>query len=83
MCSSDLVIPFVVPARAQAVNLAVYNGVGQMVRELLNNAVMAPGRHEIVWDGRDANGSTVSSGVYIYRLQTDEITSVRRMTLLK
>ncbi len=77
------VIPFVVPARAQAVNLAVYNGVGQMVRELLNNVVMAPGRHEIVWDGRDANGSTVSSGVYIYRLQTDEITSVRRMTLLK
>jgi len=76
------ILPFVVSAPAQRVQLAIYNSAGQLVRELLNNK-MSPGAYEIRWDGRDAGGSPVSSGVYLYRLQTEGAVQVRRMTLLK
>ena len=77
------VIPFVVSPQVGSVRLVIFNATGQMVRELLNRGQMSPGRHEVVWDGRDTNGFKVSSGVYIYRLQAGEKDLVRRMTLLK
>ena len=79
----ETVIPFVVPLQVSSVQLAIFNATGQMVRELLIGDRMLPGRYEVVWDGRDANGSKVSSGVYIYRLQVGEKALVRLMTLLK
>jgi hypothetical protein len=79
----ETVIPFVVSPQAGPVRLAIFNATGQMVRELLNWEQIAPGRHEAVWDGHDANGSKVSSGVYLYRLQVGDKALVRRMTLIK
>ena len=35
------------------------------------------------WDGRNAHGETVASGVYFYQLETDEISSLRKMVILK
>ena len=79
----ETVIPLVVSPKVGSVRLAIFNSTGQMVRELLNSESMSPGRHEVVWDGRDTNGFKVSSGVYIYRLQFGEKALVRRMLLLK
>ena len=62
--------------------LAVYNISGQLVRELAAEHLQA-GRHEIVWDGRDANGAQASSGVYIARLATGDKTAVRKVTLVR
>ena len=44
---------------------------------------MKPGRYQVLWDGRDQRGLQVSSGVYLYRVQTQDAVLVRRMTLLK
>jgi hypothetical protein len=44
---------------------------------------MNPGRHEIVWDGRDDAGAPVASGVYLVRLAGGDESQVRRITLLK
>ena len=79
----ETMIPFVVSPQAGQVRLSIFNATGQMVRELLNLEQVAPGRHEAVWDGRDATGSKVSSGVYLYRLQVGDKALVRRMTLIK
>jgi hypothetical protein len=35
------------------------------------------------WDGRDASGSAVASGVYFYKLVTDGFSDTRKMVLLK
>ena len=35
------------------------------------------------WDGRNALGERVASGVYFYQLETDEISSMRKMVILK
>jgi len=65
------------------VSLSVYNVAGQLVRTLIDE-VRTPGvSHSIDWDGRDARGSSVASGVYFYRLVTKDATLTRKMVMLK
>jgi hypothetical protein len=69
-------------AKRSAVKLAVYNVQGQLVCVLVERR-MDPGRHEIEWDGRDASGRSVASGVYFYRLMTPFYTESKKMILLR
>ena len=39
----------------------------RLVRMLVDRE-MSAGRHEVTWDGKDAENRSVSSGVYFYRL---------------
>ena len=64
------------------VRLAVYSAAGQKVRELVSGHMRA-GRHSIYWDGRDAAGTPVSSGVYLYRLEAGGRSETKRMLLLR
>jgi len=75
-------------AQAGTVRLTVFNLLGQEVTTLVNGA-MGQGSHETVWDGRDAAGRVLSSGVYFYRIEvkgTDggsAFSAMRKMVLLK
>jgi hypothetical protein len=62
--------------------LAVYNLKGQLVR-VLSDGPRSRGSHTVTWDGLDASGNPVSSGVYLYRLQAGGKVQSRRMLLLK
>jgi hypothetical protein len=57
---------FAVP-KAGAAALSVFDVTGRRVRDLVNRHVEA-GPQAVVWDGRDAQGSRVASGVYLVRL---------------
>lgn len=59
------------------VQVTVYNTLGQEVATLVNETKNA-GRYEVSFDA-----SGLSSGVYIYRLQTDSYTETRQMMLIK
>jgi hypothetical protein len=74
-------ISFSLPERA-FVNLDIYNVLGQRVRSLVNNEMDA-GVHNVSWDGRDSDGLSVASGVYLYRMSTDKFSQSRKMMLLK
>ncbi len=65
------------------VHLAVYSITGQKVRELIPGALMQPGVHTVIWDGRDESGNAVSSGVYIALLQQGTRVLSRKMMLMK
>jgi hypothetical protein len=69
-------------AKASKVSLNIYNVLGQVVRTLVNEELPA-GIHSIVWDGKNAQGSDVSSGVYFYRIKAGDFESTMRMTLLR
>jgi hypothetical protein len=69
--------------RAAEVTLAVFNLQGQRVRELLEPTPYAAGHHEQVWDGLDARGRAVTSGVYFYRFTAERETWTGKLTLLK
>ncbi|HOS65847.1 MAG TPA: FlgD immunoglobulin-like domain containing protein, partial [Candidatus Latescibacteria bacterium] len=74
-------IRFTLP-EAGHVTLAVYDINGRLVRTLVGQAFL-PGHHEVVWDGKDAMGRAVASGVYVYRLTAAQGVVTRRMTLLR
>jgi hypothetical protein len=69
------------------VKLAVYNLLGEEVTVLVNNEQKA-GRYEIMFSaiGGSASGgeaSKLSSGVYLYRLETQNFLSIKKMILIK
>ena len=74
-------IAFSLPARTK-VKLEIYNILGQKIVELAEGELPA-GSHQVKWDGVDSNGRPVSSGVYFYRLKTDEYEASKKMILLK
>jgi hypothetical protein len=64
------------------VSLMLYDTFGQRVRTLVDGTLDA-GQHSVMWDGTDAVGRPVGSGVYIVRMQYGEFVGVRRMLLLR
>ncbi len=64
------------------VTLTVYDVSGREVRRLVDTA-QAPGRYRVRWDGKNARGHSVRSGVYFYRLATDVWRKTQSMVLLK
>jgi hypothetical protein len=67
---------------AGPVKLSVYNTKGQLVRTLANSQ-MPSGPHQMLWNGRDESGAPVASGVYFYRLDTDNYNRIMKMVLMK
>jgi hypothetical protein len=74
-------IAFSLKDRGQ-VSLKVYNVNGELVRTLANESRSA-GPHQLTWDGRNDNGQPVSSGVYFYKLSTNNFSQTKKMVLLK
>jgi ligand-binding sensor domain-containing protein len=62
--------------------LKIYNTFGQEVRTLVH-ARQPAGENAAVWDGKDAFGKEVSSGIYIYRLQTGASIQSRKMLFVR
>ena len=67
-------------ARADQVDLRIFDVTGRMVKTLARDS-FAAGPHEMTWDGTDDSGSRVQRGVYFYRLATEEGTLSRSVTL--
>ena len=67
----------------QAASLRVYDVSGRLVRVLVDGEVVAQGRHEAIWNGRDDTGRRVASGTYFYRLEAGAYTETKRMVLVK
>ena len=78
----ETTISFSVVQNSDFVNLDVYNIKGQKVKALINEE-MDKGKHSIVWSGLDSNNKPVSSGIYLYKISTDNQETVKRMLLLK
>ncbi|MXX36736.1 MAG: T9SS type A sorting domain-containing protein [Gemmatimonadetes bacterium] len=69
--------------QAADVELTVYNVVGQPVRTLIAEYQSA-GRYAVEWDATNDSGHSLSSGMYLYRLQAGgEFLKVKKMLLLK
>ena len=68
--------------RAGFVSLKIFNVLGQEVRVLLRKKMEA-GAYQFDWDGKNDRGRALSSGIYIYRLQTENSSLSRKMLLLK
>ena len=76
-------IPFAVPGDApRRVTLDVFDARGALVRTLVD-AELPPGDHAADWDGRDASGRALPSGVYLARLAAGGEVRARSLTLVR
>jgi FlgD Ig-like domain len=64
------------------VTLEIFNCLGQKVRTLVNE-FKADGYYSVVWDSTDDYNNSLPSGIYYYRLTTDEFSSTKKLILLK
>ena len=74
-------IQFSLPS-TERVHLIVYDLIGNTVKEIVNNNLL-PGIYNYKWSGENEQGSTVSAGMYFYRIQAGSLTKTRKMILLK
>ena len=79
--NAETKIHFDLPS-SELVNLSVYNIMGQRVRTLLNEKKNA-GRHTVSWDGKDEYNMSVGTGIYFYRISTNDFKYTRKALLLK
>ncbi len=76
-------IVFKAPSRYRNLCLSIYNILGQTIKEY---SVKNSGELLYVdWDGTDSDNSTVGTGIYLYRLSSDNgrVLQIRKMILLK
>ena len=64
------------------VNLKVFDISGALVATLVDDQ-LPPGNHQAVWHGRDDQGRSVPSGMYIYRITAGRNIETRQMMLVK
>ncbi|UCH84685.1 MAG: T9SS type A sorting domain-containing protein [Candidatus Latescibacterota bacterium] len=64
------------------VRLGVYDAAGRLIRMLIDERRPA-GPGEARWDGTDAKGTPVSSGVYFYRLEAAGRVAAKKMVLVR
>ena len=62
--------------------VTIYNLLGVEVRKLVAGE-KRPGFYSISWNGQNDEGSEVSSGVYLYRLQAGKFTDTKKMLLVR
>jgi hypothetical protein len=63
--------------------VAIYNTRGQKIRELFNGEIPKNEIQYVIWDGKDSSGKEVTSGIFIYRLETSDKSFVKKMLLIK
>jgi Secretion system C-terminal sorting domain/Thrombospondin type 3 repeat len=68
-------------AQTANVTIDIFNVLGQRVVTLVDEQ-QETGRHQVIWDV-DANGQTVASGIYYYRIQAGEFIQTKKMVLVK
>lgn len=64
------------------VRLVIFNIMGQEVRTLYSGQIAA-GKHRMLWNGMDNSGHSVSSGVYVYRIEAGHFVSTKKMLLTR
>jgi hypothetical protein len=64
------------------VEIDIYDIRGRKVTNLVNE-LKQPGHYVANWDGTDSDGNPIPSGIYFYRLKTNQTVQSRKMLLLK
>lgn len=64
------------------VNIKIYNVKGVFIREM-NMKELSKGNHQILWDGKDQNQNSCTSGVYFIQMEAGQYLKTRKALLIK
>jgi hypothetical protein len=74
-------ISFTLP-RQNKVTVRIYDVTGRLVKALLDET-RDPGSHRVQWNGTNAEGKKVSSGMYLYEVRYERSVQIRKMMMVK
>ena len=74
-------ISFALPKSGKT-TLEIFNILGQKVNTLLDEYMQAKS-YIVNWDGRDASGREVPSGIYFYRLRSEDFLQTKKMLMIQ
>ena len=63
-------------------NIVIYNAIGQSVKNIPSSEYQ-PGKYTFNWNGKDDNGSMVSSGIYFISFESKFDTSVKKIAVIR
>lgn len=80
----ETTIRYTLPSDLQnyEVTIKIYDVLGRLVLVLVKTT-QGPGSYSVVWNGRDAHGNAVPSGVYLYTISAGSFTETKKMILIK
>ncbi|HHE37952.1 MAG TPA: T9SS type A sorting domain-containing protein [Candidatus Cloacimonetes bacterium] len=64
------------------VRIDIYNVKGQLVRTLIDEE-KDKGFYNLIWNGKDSNDHSVSSGIYLYKMKTGKFADLKKMIVLQ
>lgn len=65
------------------VRLDIFDILGKTITTLVSDEIQNAGYHSLEWNGTNSSGNTVTSGVYIYRLQANDFIESKKMIFLR
>ena len=68
--------------QAQPTTLTIYSSSGQLIRTLVNEE-QNNGEYAVTWDGLNAKGEEVGSGVYFFQLKSGDFTQTQKLVKMK
>lgn len=69
---------------AKSTKIKIYNIKGQLLKTLLPAAPYQSLSTSVVWNGKDESGNQLSSGIYLYQLESDnKVVDTKKMILIK
>jgi len=68
---------------AGVTTLKVYNLLGKEVVTLVDNEQKEAGYHSVIWDGSNADGNVVVSGIYFIKMIAGDFVQIRKMVLVE
>ena len=77
----ETTISYQLPENA-TVSIVIYDVLGREIRNLVDGVIPA-GAHDVVWNGLDNSGRQTATGVYFYRINTENFSQMRKMILLR
>jgi len=80
--SGSTTISFSIPGGSRDAHVAIYNVNGQVVKTLVDGTVGSSGT-SVVWDGRDARGTSVAPGIYFCELSAGGASVFKKMVVAR
>lgn len=77
----ETTIEFQLP-KTGIVSIKIYNMLGQLIKTLVDE-IKTAGSYSVRWNGKDENGNSAASGIFIYQMKTNEYQASKKMITLK
>jgi flagellar hook assembly protein FlgD len=69
--------------RRDKLTIKIYDLTGKEVKTIISTQLLSRGDQQVIWDGTNNFGKEVSSGIYLYLIQTEHFSQTKKLLIIK